>query len=219
MKGASKKIKELLKEQKKLHNFESIKNKDGVRAYLQAKAQHEDEVFPSYWTHYKGLCSVILYQATPKRSELNIDSDLYVAVNNLVQFTWDKLTQSTIQIIKIWLIENPNLYQKYLTQKRYLYGRACINLFPKIDKLDGECEVQTKGLGMMKVSFHIECNNIMLTDSIILESTALNINSFHSSLYLHVFILLHSMEIFTLIATCYIFFLYILCASLHLYLI
>jgi len=168
VKGASKKIKELLKEQKRLHNFGSIKKKDGVCEYLRALAQHEDGEFPSYWTHYKGLCKMTSYHATPKRSELNSNSDLYLNLNYLVQLTWDSaksaglgkdavnLTHNTIQVIKIWLIENTNLYQKYLIQKRYLCGRACENLFPKINGLDGECEVQTRGLGMIKVYFHIE---------------------------------------------------------------
>jgi len=170
VKAASKNIKELLKQQKRLHNFETIKKNDGVRAYLRALAHHEDWEFPHYWTHYKGLCGVTSYQATPKRSELNSNSALYVALTYLIQLTWDpdkssglgrdavNLTHKGIQIIKIWVIENPSLYQKYLTQKRYLCGRGCENLFPKIDGLVGELEVQTRGLGMVKVFFRIQYN-------------------------------------------------------------
>jgi len=148
----------LLKKDKKLHNFEIIRKKDGVQGYLRALAQHEEPDFPKYWTHYKGPCRVALSGATPQRSELKSTSPLYIAINNLIQGTWDaakacqgkdavNLTHKTIGVKKIWVIENPSLYQKYLTQKRYLCGRASDKLFPKIDGLDGETEINTRKLG------------------------------------------------------------------------
>ena len=112
--------------------------------------------YPSYWKqHWKDFFG-------SKQVEIKSGTEVYKAVEKVIIGTWEATKvghgrdavnldpNSTIAVRKIWCIENPALYQKYLSKKRTLeYQAKHVKPFPKVDGLKQEQQVKTHTLGMV----------------------------------------------------------------------
>lgn len=115
---------------------------------------------PEYWSKHKSLRHV-RHKSGCVRVKLSSRSVWYKEVSRLVMKTWedDKVGQGSdaaglrphgIRIRNIFCIENPRLYNRYITQKQVHCSNANRYPCPKIHELQNERRVRTSNLSRLR---------------------------------------------------------------------
>ena len=94
---------------------------------------------------------------TYQKVEVGSGTQVFQAVNKLVQGTWNKdvvglgndaqgLTHKTISVQKVWRIEAPSLFHKYRRRLQEICLEASVNSIPLVKDLEGKKQIMTTEL-------------------------------------------------------------------------
>lgn len=154
-------------------NLSYIKKTRSREDYLISLSSTQHLGFPQYWTNY-GVKN--LSQAVETRQPLIRGSWLYNAVEWIVRKTWIKglvrhgrdarnLKHSSIEVVNIWVNENPHHYTNYQFKLKSLAVKAAYQPFKSIIELPGVPEIRTKGLEGRTTFTRSDCVSLLLLSS------------------------------------------------------
>jgi len=143
-------------------DLDHIKRTGSRKEYLKAFSSSADVIAPRYWRKYHGSLSG---ESSTQGKLSEVNDKLTKSITDLVMKTWNasvvgqgndaqNLRHSKIKVRKVYVVENPSLYRRYISQMKELYKQKPYGV-PKIVGLKKAAEIDT----LLKGNFaNFPCN-------------------------------------------------------------